>query len=86
MTYQKCIDEQICPICQRKSTVSQEQRSSMLYVECEVCGAYHIARDLIDDDFETKEGKYDLSKLASYLYYNSSKITSDILSCALGVS
>ena len=79
MTYQECIDEQICPICQRKSTVLKERTSCMLYVECEVCGDYHITRDIIDDHFETKEGKHDLSKLAAYLYYNNSKITSDIL-------
>ena len=79
MRYFDYIDKQLCPICHRHSNVMENRGLHWLFVECDVCGTYNIARSLIDDNFECAGGKYDVDMLASYLFYNNDKIKAEVL-------
>lgn len=74
----KCIEEQICPICKKKSTVLRNTSTLNLWVECDACGTYEITPKLIFNNFKNADDdEYDLDKLASFLFYNKENTNRD---------
>lgn len=76
----ECLDFNICPVCGKSAHVTISKNRFCLDVSCELCGFYQITRALIDDDFVCLDGKYDLSKLASYLHESKSR-KNNVLLC-----
>lgn len=80
MDYKYFSDNKICPVCNSKASIIDNYNSQTLSVSCNLCGEYEITRELIEDDFAAEDGKYDLFKLKSYLYYNNLEPTNKIFS------
>lgn len=63
-----CIRRNICPVCQKTSTIDYE--SCAYKIICEECGEYRIAEDLVEDEFNSSEGTYNLGELSLYLFHH----------------
>ena len=68
MERSECIRRKICPVCQRTSTINYE--SCAYKINCEECGEYRITEDLVEDEFDSSEGTYNLEKLSLYLFHH----------------